>query len=83
VPGLFALNEADPFARCLKRRQLAVPYLAEVLGFEHAAIRAALYGTRATIRFHHDPGAVLGALHDGMLSESPTSGEYLGGVQPD
>jgi uncharacterized protein len=83
APCLFALNEADLFARFLKRRRLAVPHLAEVLGFEHAAIRAALYGTRSAVRFHHDPGAVLGALHEGTLPESPPSGDYVVGVQPD
>jgi uncharacterized protein (UPF0276 family) len=82
APSLFALNEADAFARYLKRREVPVPYLGDVLDFEHALIRAALYGTGTTVRFHRDPAAVLGALYDGQLPESPATGTYVVEVEP-
>jgi hypothetical protein len=59
-----------------------VPYLGDVLDFEHALIRAALYGTGTTVRFHRDPAAVLGALYDGQLPESPATGTYVVEVEP-
>ena len=45
----------------------AVPYLEEVLTFEHALIAATLFGTGSDVRFTADPTQILEALDHGSL----------------
>jgi uncharacterized protein (UPF0276 family) len=66
-PQLFASAEADAFASFLHHKGLSVPYLTEVLGFEHALIRAALYDEDSTVTFAHEPTALLESLEQGRL----------------
>jgi len=73
-PELFVSAEADSFARFLKAKaqDLCVPYLEEVLGFEHALIRAVLHGECSTVTFKHEPSALFDALeHCDILREPP------------
>lgn len=69
-PDAFASGEADRFATFLEGqldRLPPVPYLPDVLGFEHALVRAALYGERATVRWGIDPVELFEALDEGRV----------------
>lgn len=67
APELFVSAEADAFADFLKRKDLGVPYLREVLAFEHALIRAVLYGEDSDVMLDHEPGALFEGLEQGAL----------------
>jgi len=67
-PDPFAAIEADHFASYLRTRQemLAnIPNLEEVLAFEHALIRATLFGTSTELTWTIDPTALFDALDEG------------------
>lgn len=66
-PELFASAEADAFANFLRQLSLPVAYLSEVLAFEHALVRAMLYGEGNTVTFTHDPVALFESLDEGRL----------------
>jgi uncharacterized protein (UPF0276 family) len=66
-PELFVSAEADAFAGFLRERALPIPYLDEVLAFEHALVRAALYGESSTVTFAHEPTALFESLEQGRL----------------
>lgn len=66
-PELFVSAESDHFASFLRGRAIEVPYLDEVLGFEHALIRAALYDEEGTVQFAHDPTALFESLDRGVV----------------
>lgn len=69
-PDAYAAVEAHRFAEYLARNRAqlpAVPYLDEVLAFEHALLQATLYGRSTRVKFSGDPTAVLGALECGEL----------------
>jgi hypothetical protein len=66
-PELFAAAEADAFARFLLDRAPQVPYLAQVLAFEHALVRAVLYGAEAEVSFDHEPTTLLECLERGEV----------------
>ncbi len=69
-PDIFTSGEVDRFANFLRSRMTAlppVPFLAEVLEFEHALIRAALYGTASRIEWNIDPGELFSALETGRV----------------
>jgi len=73
---VFTAGEADRFATFLRQRiasgQLVLPLLDEVLGFEHAMVRASLFERGATLRWSVDPVALFEALETGRpLSELP------------
>jgi hypothetical protein len=71
-PELFVSAEADAFARFLRSRPVMVPYLEEVLAFEHALVRATLYGESSTVRFTHEPTSLFESLGQGRLpNDSP------------
>lgn len=73
-PDVFTSGEADAFAKFLWSRidrLRGVPFLADVLTFEHAMIRATLYGASSRIDWHHDPV---------MLFESLERGEFPNGI---
>ena len=77
-PDPFAATEANHFATFLRRailRVAEVPYLPEVLAFEHALVRAALFGEPAEVTWSVDPTALFGALDDGRVPRdlSPSS----------
>lgn len=76
-PELFVSAEADSFARFLKGWDLCIPYLEEVLGFEHALIRAVLHGERSSVTFKHEPSTLFQALEHcdipGELPARPTT----------
>jgi uncharacterized protein len=66
----FVATEANHFATFLRRgveRVAEVPYLAEVLAFEHALVRATLFGEPAEVRWSVDPTALFAALDDGCV----------------
>jgi len=62
-PDTFASGEADSFAVYLRGRVEvlpAVPFLADVLNFEHALIRACLYGASSRVEWSVDPAELFG-----------------------
>ncbi len=67
---IFTAVEADHFA-CYLRNQLdagaltGVPWLAEVLAFEHAMVRASLHGEGCTLQWSVDPVRLFEALESG------------------
>jgi hypothetical protein len=72
-PDTFAAGEADRFARYLRRRldELpAIPYLAEILAFEHALARASLYGEAAVVRWSVDPAELFASLDRGVVPKT-------------
>ena len=66
APELFASAEADAFAVFLMQKDLSIPYLDEVLQFEHALIRAALYQEGSTVLFAHEPSRLFECLEQGQ-----------------
>ena len=67
-PDIFTSGEADRFADYLNARLdtlPAVPFLPAVLKFEHALIRASLYGTKSRIEWDFDPAELFSALEAG------------------
>jgi hypothetical protein len=72
-PDVFTSGEADTFAKYLTERMARmpyVPYLAEVLKFEHALVRAALYGAATRVDWQCDPSELLSALELGIVPPS-------------
>lgn len=71
-PDVFTSGEADRFAQFLRARlsQLpAVPYIADVLAFEHALIRATLYGAGSRIDWSCDPAELFEVLESGRMPQ--------------
>lgn len=69
-PDAFAAGEADRFARYVLGRLdrlPSVPYLAEILAFEHALARASLYGEPAVVRWSVDPAELFASLDRGVM----------------
>ena len=78
-PDLFTSGEADRFAAYLRARLGAlppIPFLAEVLNFEHALTRASLYGATSRIEWSVDPAELFDALEAGRIP-SPKSTAHL------
>jgi len=75
-PQLFVSAEADAFANFLLTKELSVPYLDEVLGFEHALIRGALYSQSSTVHFRHDPASLFEGLARGQLPNGISKQEF-------
>jgi uncharacterized protein len=76
TPELFASTEAERFATLLAGLALDVPYLADVLGYERAALRANLAGETVVVPFRHDPLVVLRSLGEGRLPDAPRAGSF-------
>lgn len=76
-PALFGITEADGFARFLAEERLEITLLPEVLGYEHALLRARRERATSTVRFRHDPAELLSALAAGELPDLPEIGECL------
>jgi hypothetical protein len=69
-PDVFTSGEADRFARFLRERMpvmTEVPYLVDVLGFEHALIRASLYGEPSRVEWSCDPTELFESLASGCI----------------
>ena len=67
-PDAYAAVEAHHFARYLRARPgllSTVPYLDEILAFEHALVRATLFGTSSDLRWTVDPASLLESLESG------------------
>ena len=84
-PDAYPSIEADQFARFLFDRLDSLgetPYLADVLGFEHAVVRAALYGQSSHIEWKVDPAQLFDSLSAGRMPApapiSPTIMEIRG-----
>ena len=82
-PELFGSAEADAFASYLEARAYDVPYLPEVVGFEHAALRVLTDEESRVVPFRYEPKALLGALAQGRLPDAPPEGSYEVEVTPD
>jgi hypothetical protein len=77
----FSIVDADRFAFYLVDKGLRIPYLDEVLAYEHAILRASLYGEYSTVTFKHDPSVLLGGLLDGILDTPIPEGDYAIGFK--
>ena len=75
-PDIFTSGEADRFA-CFLRERLDVlppaPYLRDVLSFEHALVRAALYGERTKLQWDIDPTELFDTLEQGRVPAAVNS----------
>jgi uncharacterized protein (UPF0276 family) len=70
APEPYPPAEADCFACFLRTRfpaRMQVPYLDEVLSFEHALIRATLHGASSEVAWSVDPTILLETLDSGKL----------------
>jgi uncharacterized protein (UPF0276 family) len=70
APDVFTSGEADAFATFLWERTgrlRDVPFLTEVLTFEHAMIRATLYGEPSRVDWHCDPAELFEELERGRI----------------
>jgi uncharacterized protein len=70
APEPFAALEADGFAQFLHTRlplQPRIPYLDEVLAFEHALVRATIHGVSSEIAWTADPTMLFDSLDAGKL----------------
>nr|WP_255428086.1 DUF692 family multinuclear iron-containing protein [Ramlibacter cellulosilyticus] len=70
APEPFASVEAERFAGFLRTRidgGLCVPYLDEVLAFEHGLLRATLLGASSEVRWSVDPTMLIESLEAGTL----------------
>ncbi|HEX8969485.1 MAG TPA: DUF692 family protein [Chloroflexota bacterium] len=69
-PEPFGAVEADrcaSFLRTCLPRMPAIPFLEEVLSYEHALVKAAIYGTSSEVRWSADPVRILESLDHGEL----------------
>jgi hypothetical protein len=83
-PQMYASLEADAFAEHLSRLELAVPHLAEVLGFERAVTATLSDGRSRVVTFAAEPLPLLRALAAGRLpDEPPRPGRYEIELTPD
>ena len=85
-PDAFAAGEADRFGRFLKGlldRLPAAPYLPEVLAFEHALVRASLYGEPATVHWSVDPTELFESLDRGIVPTSITKQDLTMEIRPE
>jgi len=82
-PQLFASVEAEAFGAYLARLKPDVPYLDEVLGFDLAALRAALEGKAQLVPFGYEPASLLEPLSRCRLPEAPIPGRFEVEVTPD
>lgn len=75
----FAAVEADAFACFLRERRpecARIDHFQEVLDFEHALIRASIYGTSSDLTWSADPLAIFAALDLGVLP-SPLNAAHI------
>jgi uncharacterized protein len=66
-PELYVSAECHAFTQFLKAQTVDIPYLSEVLNFEHALIRATLLGETRRVEFEHDPMLLFDSLASGQL----------------
>lgn len=84
-PDIFTSGEADRFACFLLDRLDRLPptpYLSAVLRFEHALVRAALYGERATVEWEIDPTELFDALEQGSVPAAVTVRKFAMEIVP-
>ncbi len=81
-PQRFGAAEAKNFADFIGRRKMEIPYLAEVLNYEVAAIDVIADRCSRIVPFSVDPETLLEALAMGKLPENITSGNYEAEVVP-
>jgi uncharacterized protein (UPF0276 family) len=84
-PDTFAAGEGDRFARFLASRLDRLPsspYIRQVLGFEHALVRAALYGERATVQWEIDPVELFDTLEQGRVPATVTPQTFAMEIVP-
>lgn len=57
-------------------------YLTQVLSFEHALVRASLFGESSTIRWSIDPSELFESLDRGVLPTSVTERDFHMEIKP-
>jgi len=85
-PDAFATAEADRFAEYLHTHISllpSIPFLTEVLEFEHALIRAALYGAKSRIEWDIDPSDLFGALEKGRIPSPKRTNRFAMEIVPE
>jgi uncharacterized protein (UPF0276 family) len=84
-PDAFAAGEADRFVRFLRGRLDRMPparFLTPVLSFEHALVRASLFGESSTVRWSIDPSELFESLDRGVLPTSVTERDFHMEIRP-
>jgi len=84
-PDIFTSGEADRFACFLSERLDRLPpalYLRDVLRFEHALVRAVLYGERATVQWDIDPTELFDSLEQGRVPVAVTPRKFAMEIAP-
>jgi len=79
-PDMFTSGEADRFASYLHGRLemlSPIPFLASVLAFEHALVRATLYGTSSRIEWDVDPTELFAALDAGQIPSPSRTTRFI------
>lgn len=82
-PELFAVPEAQAFAKFLYARDLNIPHLYSVLNYELALLQMSLTGDRQLVRFDCDPLPFLQSLGVGQLPDVSVHGNYELEITPD
>jgi uncharacterized protein len=87
-PDAFGAVEADQVASFLASRPdviSRIPHLAELLAFEHAVLRATLYGEATNIYWTADPASIFASLDAHHLPEGlpPTASSVRVSVSGD
>jgi hypothetical protein len=75
-PEPFASEEGGRFLEFVRRQNLDIPFLAEVMAWESAAMRALLEQKSQTLRLQHDPRTLVEALQEGRLPASLPRADY-------
>ena len=83
-PQMYASLEADSFAAHMRRLDLGVPHVAELLTFEQAVTATLTDGMPRVVAFSFEPLPLLRALAAGRLpDEPPRAGRFEIEVTPD
>jgi len=75
TPELFASDEALGFARYLRKSDLKIAYLNDVLEFEEAVIYSRVTGNTLALRYSYDIITILTALHNRQLPPTVPLGQ--------
>jgi len=76
APQAFDSEEAKRFIQYLRRQDLKVPYLSEIIQYEECAMLAVMEGKPQYMRFGCDPRLLLKHLAEGHVPEHLEAGNY-------
>lgn len=82
-PSMLAAEEAAAFGGFVRRTELGVPHLEDVLDYELAMHRAVIHGRTERVEFNCEPLALLTALGRGQLPANLQPGDYQLVIAPE